>query len=60
MSVQQTIDLWGGFKHDPETCAYCKDEKLGRGLVPPVTAYECHLAAKLVELDGGSSNDKNR
>ena len=37
------------FEHNSETCSYCNDEKIGRELLPPVTPYERHLAAKLFD-----------
>jgi hypothetical protein len=38
------------------TCAYCHDERLGRGPVTPVTPYEIHLAAKCAELQQTLAN----
>lgn len=51
MDIQEIIDLWGAFEHNPDTCPYCGDESAGRGLLRPVTPYERHLAAKLAELE---------
>jgi len=37
--------------HDPSTCPYCDDSRVGRPLVTPTSAFEVHLTGRIHELE---------